>query len=185
MSSTGWPGSTTSRALISHDAMVRRAKRGAFHHKRARRADSLCLNVMVMAPSQLSVARAAATISERLSSDWNEFPVVATSTQGELHDAVAVAVHHFAVGDGCSDASETGPAGPHDELPESAREIEDAARRLRREALIVVIVPDDHELRVVFVQRRPERPGAAETAVLTRAEQRLVPIGERALLGVR
>ena len=49
------------------------------------------------------------------------------------------------------------PAHPGDELADPARGIQLACGRLRREALVVVVVAHDHDLRARIVERLPDR----------------------------
>ena len=55
-----------------------------------------------------------------------------------------------------------------------------AVRRLRREALVVVVVPDEDEVGVRVVERLPERRVRRVAAVRARREARVVPVRERA-----
>ncbi len=72
------------------------------------------------------------------------------------------------------------PARADDELANPAREVESAARGLRGEALVVVVVPDEHEVGVRVVERLPERGVRRVASVLAGGEPRVVPVRERA-----
>src|SRR5262249_2768354 len=71
-----------------------------------------------------------------------------------------------------------------DELTDAACGVELATRVLRREPLVLVVVAAEHHVRVVVVQRLPDRPhGGVRCVVGTGGEPRVVPVGEGARLG--
>ena len=81
-----------------------------------------------------------AGVGERLTGNRQEPPVVAPGVQRQLEQAEG-AVLDLAVG---ADRPETFlflAAGPDHERPDAAGSVEDADRRLRRESLVVVVVP--------------------------------------------
>src|SRR5205085_2123664 len=77
------------------------------------------------------------------------------------------------------------PPGPDDDLAEATGPLLDPGRRLGREALVVVIVAVDHELRLRVVELGPERPDGRVAAMLAGAEPWVVPDRERAPGGAR
>src|SRR5713101_2149405 len=61
-----------------------------------------------------------------------------------------------------------------------------AIRRLRGEALVIMVVAADHDIGVGFVKRLEERLSGEVVAVRAAGtEERLVPVGERASGGMR
>src|SRR3989454_11281411 len=57
------------------------------------------------------------------------------------------------------------------------------SRRLRGEPLVVVVVPDDDQLRPGVVQVLPQRRHLGVSPLVAGAEERVVPVGDRAPLG--
>src|SRR6266508_622766 len=126
------------------------------------------------------MARAAAGIGEGLTTDGHELPAERPTSQRQLEDPERAAVANFAVRKRSAEGVQTAAAGPDNERADTALGIELTARRLWREALILVVVPGDGDLRAIVVQRLPQRLHVAIAAVIgTRAEPRIVHIGER------
>ena len=127
------------------------------------------------------MARAAPRVGERLAGDGNEFPVVPARRQGQLEDAERLVVARLGVGDGRSQGVEIGPAGARNDFADPEGGIGHAGGRLRREALVVVVMPIEDQLCSGLVQRLPQRPGRSVDRDGARAEQGMVPVGEGAL----
>src|SRR5439155_2116433 len=72
------------------------------------------------------------------------------------------------------------PTRPGHELPDSSDWIRRAARRLRREPLVVVVVTHHYDIGVVVVERLPQRLRLGRAPVTPGAEARMVPIGQDA-----
>ena len=105
--------------------------------------------------------------------------------QRELEHAVAGVVAHLAVGLRARERVQPGAAGAGDELADSAGGISLAGWVLRREPLVLVVVPVDHEVGAGGVEVAPERADRRVVRVHGPGrEARLVPVGERALAGV-
>ncbi len=99
-----------------------------------------------------------ARIGEGPSRNRDELPLVAPRVKSQLEDAERVIVADLAVGQGGSDEwMMRCTTGTHDELPEPSARISDPIRTLRREALVDVIVPSQHDLRTAVEQSLPER----------------------------
>src|SRR4029077_18680909 len=101
--------------------------------------------------AQSSVTRAAARIRERISGDWNELPRIRPVRERELQHSVRVVVPHFAVRERGRERVEAGPAGADHELADPPDGVRDGARGLGRKPLVLVVVPDDHDLRPCVV----------------------------------
>ena len=67
------------------------------------------------------------------------------------------AMAELAVRRGAAELPQLRAAGPDDDLADPAGPFLLAARVLRREPLVVVVVAVDHELRAVLVEQVPER----------------------------
>ena len=127
------------------------------------------------------MAIATAGIGEALPCLGNELPVVAAGLEGELQDAEGCGIAHFAVGFCFPEGAVILAAGAHDEFANAARGICSAIRRLRGEALVIVIVAGDHDVGVGFVESLEKRLNGEIVAVgATGTEERLVPVGEGA-----
>ena len=74
-------------------------------------------------------------------------------------------------------------AGADDKLAHAAVVFEHALRALGGEALVVVVVAREDDIHAVVVDRLEER-GRGAAAVVARTPARLVPVGERADVGV-
>ena len=130
------------------------------------------------------MAYAAPRIRERLARDGDEFPVVARGVQRQLQDAISLVVLHLGVRQGRAQGEGARTAHARDEFADTGDRIGHTGRGLRPEALIVVIVAGEHELRAGVVQRLPQRlrRGVGQGAG---AEERVMHIGERATLRAR
>src|SRR6266849_1992033 len=150
----------------------------------ARRHDSLCMYGICLLLF-FSVTAAAARVGEGAPRDGDELPGVGTGRQRELQHAVIGAIEDLAVRQRCPFIVVMALAACADhELPNPSSRIGRARGRLRRKALIVVLVPGDHDLGAGVVQRLPQRLRRRQAAVLrSRAEPRMVPVGDGALLG--
>src|SRR4051794_29248159 len=95
-----------------------------------------------------SVAAARARVGERLPGLGREAPVEAARVQRDLEDAEGLVVAHLAAGDGCRRAGVIVAARADDDLLQAARLVERARRVQRREALVEVLVTDEHEVGV-------------------------------------
>ena len=87
----------------------------------------------------------------------DEAPRVDPGTERELEDTEARPVARLAVRPRAEEPAEALPPGSDDELAHSALEVEPSARVLRREALVVVVVPDEDDVGTRVDQRLPER----------------------------
>lgn len=76
-----------------------------------------------------------------------ELPAVAPSVEVEFENTVGVPVSHLAVGLGGGNAVVVLAARAHHELTDAHFSVGDALGRLRREALVVVVVTYQDELR--------------------------------------
>src|SRR2546430_5132269 len=123
------------------------------------------------------VAAPAAQVCEGLAGDRDEFPVIAGGIQRQLQDPKGRVVLHLRVGPRRSHAEPAFAARTNDEFANTADRIGHARRGLRGEALIVVLVPGDHDLRAGTVQVLPQD---ARTAVCqaSGAEERMVQVSQ-------
>ena len=134
----------------------------------------------------LAAARARATVGERAPWRREELPVVARRVQDQLQHAEAGVLEHLRVRLQRAEDLEVAAAGSHDELTDASDVVGRAVWCLRREALVVVGVPRQHDVGVRVVQRLPQRlEGGAGRVAPTRREPRLVPVGEGASGGMR
>src|SRR5207302_4886901 len=132
-----------------------------------------------------SVTESAAGVGERHAGDRDELPVVGTVAQRELEDPVVPAAH-FAVGDGGPQRVGARAPGPDHEFPNAALPARGTVGRLRREALVVVLVPGEDDVGTVIVQRLPQRLRYGRAQMRgAGTESRDVPVGEGALRRVR
>src|SRR5215208_6236660 len=127
------------------------------------------------------MAGRATRVREALAGLWDELPLVARGVQGQLQDAIAVAVADLAVGPGRAEAVVARAAGADDELPDASTRIGLSRRVLRRKPLVVVLVAREHDIGVEVVQRLPDRPHRVGPAMAgSGAEERVMPVGQRA-----
>ena len=126
------------------------------------------------------MAGAGAAIREGSAGDRDELPVVAGRAEGELQHSVRVAIAHFAVGDRNGDGIMTLTAGTCDELANAGRRVERAEWRLRREPLVIVIMPVQDHVSAGVIEGLPECLIGRAASVLAGAVSRLMPVGERA-----
>src|SRR5438132_784963 len=130
------------------------------------------------------VAGAVARIRGRLACHGDELPAVRPVFQREPQHAVHAGDAHLAVGDRRAERVGTRPAARADhELSNSAGLVEGAAGGLRREPLVVVLVPREHDVRAGVVQRLPQRLRLRHAAVgAAGAEPWVVPVSEGTVL---
>src|SRR6266516_1231173 len=132
------------------------------------------------------MARPAAGIGEGLTPDGHELPGVRPIPQRQLQHAERAAVANLAIGEWRAEGIQTAAARAHDERADTALGVELTARRLWREALILVVVPGDGDLPAKVVQRLPEGLNVAVAAVIgPRAEPGVVHVGDRGRRGIR
>ena len=113
--------------------------------------------------------------------------VVVSAMAGETNRLLDLARHvaRLTVGRRAWERADLLASRADDELADAADEVGPAARSLRREALVVVVVSDEDELGVRVVQRLPEGRVRRITSVRARREPRVVPVGERAARRMR
>ena len=87
-------------------------------------------------------------------------------------------VAHLTVGLDESEITRCGAAGPHHKLADAPVGLIFAAWALRREALIVVIVADENDIRTIVIERLVQIDGGA-ALVAARTEGRPVVVGQR------
>jgi hypothetical protein len=127
-----------------------------------------------------------AGIGEALSGFGDEFPIVGGRVQRELEDAESVGVAGFAGAQRNDERAMISSAGADDEFADAVRGVGLAVGVLRSEALVVVIVAGEDERGVRGVQIVPERFRVGIPSIrAARAEERLVPVGQRASGGMR
>src|SRR5262245_9364066 len=126
-----------------------------------------------------SMAGVRAAVDER-ADRRTEPPGVGAPPERQLEDAEARVVTDLTVLRDAWQPSQALAARPDDELADPSRAVDLSARTLRCEALVVVVVPDEHDRRAGVVERRPEGRVVVAATVLTRREVRVVPVGERA-----
>ena len=99
---------------------------------------------------------------------------------------MGVGVVDLGIGLGRGHSVEACSTRPDDEFSNAIGGIGGAARRLGREPLVDVFVAVEHDLRVVVVERLPQWLDVLRLAAvnIARIEERLVPVGEAALVGV-
>ena len=98
--------------------------------------------------------------------------------QGHLDDAPCLVVAHLTVGLDESEITRCGAAGPHHKLADAPVGLIFAAWALGREALIVVVVADENDIRTVVIERLIQIDGGA-ALVAARTEGRPVVVGQR------
>src|SRR5881275_78686 len=115
----------------------------------------------------------------------DELPAIGPRCQCQPEDTVVVAAG-LAVGNRGPEPIGAAAPRPDHELADPPHGVGPAVRRLEREALIVVLVSRQDHVRPGFVQRLPQRLRLRVAAVgRARAEAGVMPISERAELGVR
>ena len=87
----------------------------------------------------------------------NELPLVAAGIQTKHQHAVGYAVARLAVGERRAEVVELSTPRADSELADPVVRIRRPVRGLRREPLIEMVVPVQHDLHVVLVQGVPER----------------------------
>src|SRR5205823_12509942 len=92
-----------------------------------------------------SVTAPAPRIPIRRPRHRNELPTVPRRRQRELQHTVGVGVVRLRVRDRCAERVVTGAPCPDHELADPPRRVRRARRGLRRQALIIVIVPRDYQ----------------------------------------
>src|SRR5204862_5965628 len=113
-------------------------------------------------------------------------PGIATGKERQLEHAEIVEVARFAVWlDRAPGARVAGPTGADGEFADPARRVGDSRWRLRRKALVDVLVPVKDDLRPELVQRIPERLQVPVVAYRSRVESRMMPVRERARFRAR
>src|SRR5690348_1511925 len=110
-------------------------------------------------------------------------PAVAVRMQGHDQHARCCGVADDTVRPDRPEPVMTLAAGPHDELAD-ARRVSAPGGILRGEALVVVVVPVEHDIGVGGEQIPPERVINWVVAVLAGAESRLMPVREDARRGM-
>src|SRR5688572_25627581 len=89
-------------------------------------------------------------------------------------------VSDLAVGYRVADGIVVLAAGADYEPTYTAHEVEIALSVLRCETLVVVVMTREHDVRPGIIKRLPDRPHGWCVAVLARAKERVVPVGQRA-----
>ena len=128
-----------------------------------------------------SVAARRAGVGER-ADRWPEAPRVGVRAERELEHAEARRVAHLAVRLDAGNVRRLWPPVPTTNW-RSPRASSRPVRVLRREALVVVVVPDENEVGPGVVERLPERAVGAVAAVQARGVARVMPVRERAARG--
>src|SRR6267378_1804283 len=132
------------------------------------------------------VAFAAAGIGETLPGFGNELPVISVGLERELQDAEGSRIAQFAVGLWRAERAVILAAGANDEFANAAHGIGSATRRLRGEALVIVVVAADNHVGVGFIECLPKGlHGQIISMSAAGTEERLVPVSERASNGMR
>src|SRR2546427_11646441 len=104
---------------------------------------------------KFSVARAGARIGEALPRFGNELPVIDFGLEGELQDTEGCRIAQFAVGLRGAERAVILAARANDEFANATLGVGGAARSLRSEALVIMIVATYTHARVGFVESRP------------------------------
>src|SRR4051794_24612545 len=100
----------------------------------------------------------------------NELPAVVVAMQNEHQHAPDTRLH-LAVGlNAAGNRIESAAAGADHELADAVHRIRGAVGILRREALVYVVVPVDHDVDFEVIERPPYVPHRAVVAVRPRAE---------------
>src|SRR5579884_858219 len=162
------------------------ASAGAAAAKIARTPSAMRRFMVVIPPAPGTVARSVAARAPRVGRTRHrqELPSIAVARQRELDDAEGFDLH-LAVGGVRHEIVERRAAGADGELADALRLVAQAVRRLRREALIEMIVAVEDDLDAGVVEDAPEIAHVGVEAVRARREQRMVPVRERALVAVR
>src|SRR5580704_589494 len=126
-------------------------------------------------------ARFRAGVVKRLPRFRNKFPVVTLRVESELQNTKGVGIANFACRKRRPEDSMILASGANDELPDSVLGVGLALWILRRESLVVVVVPVNYHGGVCLVQILPEVFHWGIISVpFSRAEQRFVPVCKRA-----
>ncbi len=121
----------------------------------------------------------AARIGEGLPCFGNELPIVPVGLQRKFEDAKRGKVANFAVGFRRAERTVALSAGANDKFTDAAFGIGSTVRRLRSEALVVVIVAVDDDVGIRSVEGIPERfQGQIVAMRAARTEERFVPVGQ-------
>src|ERR1700704_783590 len=131
------------------------------------------------------MARSVPRVGEATRCDGQEPPVVALRTQREAQHPEGVGVAYHAVAVDSTNGVVALATRAYDELGDSSSGVGPGIRSLRREALVVVIVADEHDVGAGRVERAPDAIGLQAIAMDAGAEARMVPVGERATTLVR
>jgi hypothetical protein len=131
------------------------------------------------------VAHPEAGINADASRNRNELPAVPLRVKLETKDTVAAEVPSLAVGLRQKNRRERTPPGSNNELANSTSRVSNRIGCLRSEALIIMIVTCYDDVGVELVQRTENVLHDGYVAVKTRAEDRIVPVSERAMSGAR
>lgn len=133
---------------------------------------------------QSSAAESPAGVGELPAGHRNEFPDVASRVQRQLQDAGRSGVASLTVGSDALEPAQLFSTGPYHELSDAPRRVCLAIRILSPESLVVVVVSGDDHVRPGRVERLPERLYDGGTAMLARAEERMVKVCQGAFPGV-
>src|SRR6266852_1100370 len=132
---------------------------------------------------EVSVTDARARVRESTVRNGYELPIIRLRVEGELQHTEGLVASNLAVRAGLRKRVEVPSPDSDYDLPDSTLRVGFAVRVLEGEALIVVLVTVQHELRAGLVESPPNGPHLRVDGVgflHARAEQRMVPIGERA-----
>src|SRR5262245_54831161 len=134
----------------------------------------------------LPVAHSAARVPERSARNRDELPRVGAGSQRQLENAIGAGVADLGIGLGRAKAVQPGSTRPDDEFSNAIGRIGRAARRLWGGSRVDVFVAVENDLGVVVVERLPQGLDVLRLAAVNRAriKERLVPIGQAALVGV-
>src|SRR5690348_13143920 len=130
---------------------------------------------MIRRRVERSVAASAPRIAERAAAGSQERPRIRAWVQGQLQHSRRGVVACFAVGERRAEVVQACSSGTDDELPDAPLEVRDSGGGLKREALVHVVMPGDHDIGAVVVERLPQGLRLFLTAVVAaRAEAGMV-----------
>jgi hypothetical protein len=110
--------------------------------------------------------------------------VVAVRARSQLQDAEGVPIERFDRGGWGPQRVVAPAAGPYHIIPDATCVVPGPGGGLRCVALVVVVMPGEDDLRVVVIQRLPQRLGERVIAVMAEAEAGVMPVGQGAARGM-
>src|SRR4051812_22889626 len=178
------PSSITSHSTVSKPRTVRGSRARVDGSVAASSKQGIWMTSFTARPVTL-VAGARTRVGVGLARDRMELPRVAPLAQLQLQRPVRRVVAADRGGRLGLEGDEVLAPGPDDPLPDAAARVGRAGLGLHAEALVVVVVAVQDDLRAVVAQRAPQRGRPDRRSLAAAREQRLVEERDRARVRVR